>query len=357
MKTMNYVQFDNESKYIKDFISLPQKLYLKNNTENAEETRKLLEERHPLSKYFQLYKFLIYKDKEVVGRFAITIYPNDDTAYIGFFECINDRNVAKLIFDTAREFAKKNKYKQIVGPVDASFWIKYRLKINLFDKKPYTGEPYNKDYYLKMFLDNNYKIIEHYTSSIYESIDYSYENDKYSKRYDDFIKKGYKIQSPNMNDFEKNLKELYGLLTELYSDFPIYKHLSKEDFVSTFGNYKKVMNPEMIKLAYYNNKMVGFFISIPNYNNLIYNINLLNLIKILKLKNKPKEYIMLYMGVDQEHRGLGKAIVYSIINELKKSNLSTIGALARDGKITQNYVKELIKDRFEYVLLEEKLDA
>ena len=63
------------------------------------------------------------------------------------------------------------------------------------------------------------------------------------------------------------------------------------------------------------------------------------------------------MGVDHDHRGLGKALVYSIMSELKKSGLPSIGALARDGKITQNYAEELIKDKYEYVLLEEKIDG
>ena len=353
---MNYVLFNCEKKYVKDFINFSKKIYKKDNTENSNELKSILLEKHPLCKYFKLYKFLIYEKKKVVGRFAITIYPNDDTAYIGFFECINNNEVAKFIFDTANKFAKENNYKRIVGPVDASFWLKYRLKINMFDKVPYTGEPYNKDYYYNMFLDNNYKVIEHYTSSIYENVDNNYENEIYSNRYDSFIEKEYKIESPDMDEFERILKELYILLTKLYSDFPIYKHLSEEDFINIFKKYKKIMNPEMIKLAYYNNKMVGFYISIPNYNNLVYNVNIINLIKILKIKKKPKEYVMLYMGVDQEHRGLGKAIVYSIITELMKSKLPSIGALARDGKVTQNYVEELIKDRYEYVLLERKLN-
>ena len=352
---LNYIQFNHEKKYIKDFINFSKRLYEKDKMENSKELKNILEDKHPLCKYFKLYKFLIYKKNKVVGRFAITTYPNDDTAYIGFFECINDNDVARFIFDTAIEFAKENKYKRIVGPVDASFWLKYRLKINMFDKAPYTGEPYNKEYYYKMFLDNNYKVIEHYTSSIYENVDNTYENEFYSNRYNSFIKNEYKIESPNMDEFVNNLKELYGLLTELYSDFPIYKHLSEEDFVKIFSSYKKIMNPEMIKLAYYNNKMVGFYISVPNYNNLVYNVNLINLIKILKIKKNPKEYVMLYMGVDQEHRGLGKAIVYSIMTELMKSKLPSIGALARDGKVTQNYVEELIKGKYEYVLLERNL--
>ena len=44
------------------------------------------------------------------------------------------------------EYAKEHKFRKIIGPVDASFWLKYRLKINKFER-PYTGEPYNKDYY------------------------------------------------------------------------------------------------------------------------------------------------------------------------------------------------------------------
>ena len=41
-----------------------------------------------------------------------------------------------------------------------------------------------------------------------------------------------------------------------------------------------------------------------------------NILKILRLRKKPKKYVMLYMGVDRNHTGLGKAIVQSIVDEL-----------------------------------------
>ncbi len=353
---MNCVQFENEEKYVKDFIKLSKKIYGKTCCEDAKEIKSLLQGTHPLSKYFKLYKFLIYEENEVVGRFAITIYPEDDTAYFGFFECINQKEVAKCIFDSARKFAKEHHFQKLIGPVNASFWLKYRLKINLFELEPYTGEPYNKEYYYQMFLDNGYHVAEHYTSNRYKSIDESYQNELFSSRYQTFIEQGYRIENLNMDNFENELKELYRLLSELYSDFPIYKPVSQEDFSLVFRSYKKIMNPEMTKFAYFNNKMVGFYVSVPNYHDLVDNVNLPKLIKILSLKKKPKEYVMLYMGVDQNHRGLGKAIVYSIMTELIKSKLPSIGALARDGKVTQNYAEELIEQRYEYVLLEENLN-
>ena len=352
---MKHVKFNYEKNYVDDFINFHKKLYLRDNTENEKEVRLLLTNKHALSKYFRLDKFIIYNNDTVVGRFAITTYPDDTTAYLGFFECTDDKRVAKYLFDVVHQFAKKNNYTNIVGPVDSSFWIKYRLKINMFNKKPYTGEPYNKKYYLRMFLDNNYRVVEHYTSNIYKMVNYDYINEKYSKRYKEFIEKGYKIVSPQLSEFDEIIDKIYDLITNLYSDFPIYKKISKEDFIEIFKNYKKIINLSMFKIAYFNDKIVGFFISVPNYSNCVYNLSINNLLKIMKIKNNPKEYVMLYMGVDRQHTGLGKAIVQSIILELKKSGLTSIGALTRDGKITQNYVEDMIKDRYEYVLLEKNI--
>ena len=353
---MKLVEFNTEENYIEDFLSLPKKLYTKlDNMEDSNTMKDILTNNHPLSNDFKLNKYLVYKDDEVVARFIITEYNDDNkVCYIGFFECINDKKVAKFLFDEAHKIAKEKKYKKIVGPVDASFWIKYRLKINKFER-PYTGEPYNKDYYLKLFTDNKYKICDHYTSQSYDIVDDSYFNDKFTEHYNEFKKLGYEIIKPKPEDFDKCMSEVYDLITKLYSDFPIFKNLKKESFLEIYKSYKKIINMNMVRMAYFKGQAVGFYISVPNYNNIVYHINPINILKILHQRKHPKGYVMLYMGVDSNHRGLGKALVYSIVEELKKNNLPSIGALAHDGKISQNYAKEKINSRYEYVLLERSI--
>jgi len=61
------------------------------------------------------------------------------------------------------------------------------------------------------------------------------------------------------------------------------------------------------------------------------------------------------MGVDQSHRGLGKALAGSIMEELRKNGLPSIGALARDGKVTQKYGEDYIDQLYKYVLLEKNV--
>ncbi len=350
---MKCIKFEQEDNYIKDFINLPKKLYTKkDNMEDPNTIKDLLLEKHPLSNYFKLNKYLIYRDDEVVGRFIITEYPDDKkVCYLGFFECINDKKVAKFLFKNAYDFAKEKNYKKIVGPVDASFWIKYRLKINKFER-PYTGEPYNLKYYYKLFTENNFKVCDHYTSQVYEQVDETYSNVKFTEHFKEFKDLGYKIEKPSVKEYDKCMGEVYDLVEDLYSDFPVFKDVGKEDFLKLYKSYEKIINMDMVRMAYYKDKAVGFYISIPNYNNIVYHLTPINILKILKQRRKPKGYVMLYMGVDQKHRGLGKAIIYSIVEELKKSNLPSIGALAHDGKISQNYAEEKISSRYEYVLLE-----
>ena len=353
---METIKFDKEEKYIDDFVKLTTKLYDKNdNMEDSDNIRSLLLEKHPLSKYFKLDKFLIYDDKKAVARFAITRYPDDkDTCYIGFFECINDKKAAKELFTSAYKFAKENGYKSIIGPVDASFWIKYRLKINKFER-PYTGEPYNKEYYFDLFKENGYVVKEHYVSNRYETVDESYKNPKFKEHYDEFIKLGYEIIKPKDSDFDKCMKEVYKMVTDLYNDFPIYKDVKEEDFLEVFKSFKKIINMDMVRMAYFKGEPVGFYISVPNYNNIVYHLNPVNIAKILKIRKKPKDYVMLYMGVEKGHTGLGKALVYSIMLELMKNNLPSIGALARDGKINAKYAEEVIDSTYEYVLLKKEV--
>lgn len=349
---MKAIKFDNEADKIKDFLSLPKKLYGKdNNTENASDVEKMLKGEHPLSKYFTLTKWVIYDEaNKPAARFAITEYPNEKSAYLGYYECIDNDEAAKCVFDTAYEFAAEKGYEKIEGPIDTSFWVKYRLKINKFDCKPYTGEPYNLEYYFKQFKDNGFEVEEHYTSQEFGVSDGIIE--QFDERLKKFSEAGYEIVSPAVEDFDKVVGELYDLISVLYSDFPIYKEVSKEDFATVFKDYKTIANMQMVKMAYYNKQAVGFYVSIPNYGNLVYHTgNPFNLIKIMKIKKNPKDYVMLYMGVDQNHRGLGKALVGSIVRELTELKVPSIGALTKDGKLTQNYAEDKIESRYEYVLL------
>ena len=304
---MNLIQFDKEKKYIRDFLSLPKALYTsKDNIEDASSTKKFLLGTHPLSKYFTLDKFLIYESGKPVGRFAVTAYPGDDTAYLGFYECADNDNAARFLFDEAVKFCRNKGFTKIVEPVDGSFWQKYRLKINFFDRPPYTGEPYNKPYYFRQFTDNGFTVAEHYTSNHFHPLEKDYKNERYEKRFREFQQKGYRIESPTDENYDLIIDRVYDMIIELYSDFPIFKPLSRDDFREIYSSYKLIMNMSMTKIAFLENKAVGFFISIPDYGNAVYHADLFSLPKIMKNKKLPSNTSCFTWACCRSTRGLAE---------------------------------------------------
>ncbi|NQU84250.1 MAG: GNAT family N-acetyltransferase, partial [Mariniphaga sp.] len=68
-------------------------------------------------------RWIAIKDKEVVGRIAafyeheLTNSYDQPTGCVGFFECINNKEVSILLFDTARDWLKSEGMQAMDGPV------------------------------------------------------------------------------------------------------------------------------------------------------------------------------------------------------------------------------------------------
>ncbi|MCI9298805.1 MAG: hypothetical protein HFI10_15395 [Lachnospiraceae bacterium] len=352
---MNYqiISFHKEEHYIRKFLELPGRLYSKKEImQQPEEERNILEETHVLSHRFRIFPLLVLDQYDTpVSRCILTVYPGDTEAFLGFFESENIREAAVLLLKKAQEIAVKHNCTKITGPVDASFWIRYRFKANRFDRS-YTGEPYNKAYYIELWQHAGYEIVERYYSNHYRRVEPSHQNSLFSSRLSQKRQEGYRIVSPSKATFDRSLNEVYDLLIELYRSFPAYKPISREEFVSLYGYLKLLIRYPMVKMAYYQDRAVGFFISIPDYKNAVYEkLTLPNILRILLIRAMPKSYVMLYMGIDGSHHGLGKAMAQAVKEELQTSGVPSVGALIRQGNINQHYFQELIDYEYEYVLL------
>ena len=319
--------------------------------------KQILSGSHILSKYFTVVPIIVLNESgKIASRCLLTFYENDSNAYIGFFESINSTEASRCLFKASEMLASKNGKTKLVGPLNASFWIGYSLKTNKFDSV-YTSEPYNKAYYLDLWKDAGFKIKEKYFSNIMRAPTENDQSAKCIKRLQMIKNSGYIIKSPKKSTFNKNLREIYGLLIRTYSGFPMFKKINEEDFFNMFRGLKYILDFNLVKLVYKESKLVGFFICVPDYKNLTHQkITIINLMKILKIKNeKNKKYIALYMGIDSKHPGLGSAMSEIIKKELEKRQSCSVGALIHDGKISGEYYKQLIIDKYEYVLFEKSI--
>lgn len=350
----------NKKRFDKKFVQLPKYLYTKKDiVTDADVEKQILSGRHILSADFQTESYLVIdtENGKTVARAVLSYYQEDPKAYLGFFEAINSQEAVNLLFDEVCKKCKMDKKSEIVGPIDVSFWLGYRFKVKSDSEfcLRFTGEPYNRDYYPELWQNYGFEVSDIYFSNRIRRINPADVDKKCVKRFEQSIEKGYEYRNLDMKQFDRQLDEVYELFIELYSSFPGFTHISKEQFHGLFKNMKLIIRPEMAKFVYKDGKLVGFFICIPNFYNLTTQISLVNILKILRIKKKPKEYVLLYMGVKPEALGLGAALAEVVRRQLEIMGVESIGALIHQGKVTGNYYKKCIIDKYEYVLLKKQV--
>ena len=288
--------------------------------------------------------------ESVAGRIALTLYEDEDYGFAGFYESIEEEEVALLLLGACEREAKKAGKKGLKGPIDLSFFGRYRFALE--EKTPYTGEPVNKDYYPYLFEKAGFRICNRYVSHFYDALEPSYENAKAKKRLEYFQEKGYRFLHPTKENFERYLSEIYPLLMERYKDFQGFRHIDKESFLILYSSLKYIVDEEMVFLAYDKEELKGFFLCLPDYGNLLEKpLNLIRLLQILLRKRKSSCYILLYLAVKNGAEGLGLAFSQLATEVLKRKKAKSIAALIQQGKASEGYFQDKCVGSREYVLL------
>ena len=343
--------------FLKGFLALPKALYPRERrTQDTKAERAILNGTHPLSGEFTVRAYLAVDDgASPQGRCVLTYYPDDPAAYVGFFECVEDLDVCRALLSAAEAQARADGKEKLVGPLNASFWIGYRFKVENFDEH-FTGEPDNLPYYADFWEACGFTVSERYYSNYLRSPTPEDPSEKWEKRLQRALDKGYEIRSLERGKFDEALRDIYRMLVRLYAKFPAFKLISEEQFTALFGSLKYVVDYECVLLGYKDGELAGFFVCVPHYGTPVAgDLSLRDLPAILRIRRNCKEYVILYIGVDRKHLGLGGAFAQTIRQIGQNKGAGSIAALIHEGNSSGVFFRELTTHTARYVLLEKAL--
>ncbi len=238
---------------------------------------------------------------ETIGRIAAFVdsvrssASRQPTGGLGFFEVIESREAAFILFDTAREWLTARGMEVMDGPVNFgendSNW---GLLVDGFMQQSF-GMPYNKKYYRNYFEDYGFlRYFEQY--SYHRTIR---EKDDEIVHFPDRMMKiaawlskrpGYTFRHFEIVNKEKYMRDIADIYNSAWSVF-------KEDFTpldpgfltESFNRAKPILDEELIWFAYFNEKPIAFFVLIPDLNQILKHFNgkmhLLNMIRFLYFKS------------------------------------------------------------------------
>lgn len=342
-------------------LALPQKIYTKERLmQSAREFQMQLAGKHPLSKTYTFEAWLLCgAEGQPLMRAALTFPHNrPQVAYVGYFESVSrDEAIMQEFVDFLSQRAQAfNGAKTLLGPVQASFWVSYRMQLSGFSDAPFTGEPHNPDYYPTLWQAAGFELTEQYVSNFFHQIPQAYRESRLKKRYEMFRKRGLRFVSPKREQWQEVLPEVFDLLSDLYREFPLYDAISFEQFAEVFNDYQQILDFSMVQLAYQEECLVGFVITVPDYGPLPYQaMTALNILKLLKRRRKARRYTIMYLGVERKYLGLGSALSYLIYQAIEARSAYAVAGLIHQGKVTQNYASDLKAYQHHYGIFEKKL--
>jgi len=109
--------------------------------------------RHPFYRDAESQAFLAYRDGQVCGRIVAILNRahnrthKEQRGFFGFFESIDEEEVAEELFDAARGWLGQRGIRQIRGPCNPSLNYECGLLVDAFDSPPFFMMTYNKPYY------------------------------------------------------------------------------------------------------------------------------------------------------------------------------------------------------------------
>jgi hypothetical protein len=254
-----------------------------------------------------------------VGRVAVFVNPktaclNDQpTGGMGFFECINDLEAAFSLFDTCRRWLEVRGMEAMDGPVNfggRERW--WGLLVDGFTQPSY-GMTYNPPYYKNLFEAYGFK------SYFYQ---YSYLRPISMDGVADSIRAKaariasnprYTFRHTNSRDLQQFAQDFRSIYNRAWAHHPGVEQMTPEQANAELMAIKPVIDHRLILFAYHDDEPIGFFVQIPEVNEIIKRLGggELNLFKklkfwyLLRVKKVCRRIMGLVFGIVPEFRGHG----------------------------------------------------
>jgi hypothetical protein len=311
----------NTKKQLTQFIRFPWKIYSKNSywvpPLVSDFKNKILKNKNPFWMHAKKQLFLAYdNDKNVVGRIAAIIdynylaFQKCRCGFFGFFECFNDRKIAKALFFAVENWLKKHNISNMIGPMNPSTNDECGFLYEGFNIPPSIFMAYTPEYYLYLAEKSGLKKIKElyaYDMDIKKNI----KIDRLEKVVIAIKRKipALEIKTMQKNSFESDLKAVLSIYNNAWEKNWGFVPWSNEEFASIASKLKILIEPQMVIIAMISNIPIGVLISLPDYNQIFKKLNgklfPFGIFKFFYYKRNIDSLRLMVMGIVKEYRHKG----------------------------------------------------
>ncbi len=261
---------------LKRFLDLPFSLY-KNDPLWIPPLRSyvasLLTAKHPFSNHAQIRSFLALKDGKTVGRVAAIVdmnfiaYHQSPTGYFGFFESVNDLDVAQALFEVVEGELKRAGMTKVIGPMNPSTNYECGMLIEGFSTPPFIMMPHNPPYYPRLLESIGFqKAKDLYANLIIGDGRTPERLQRLAQRVKTRLH-GIRIRELRAKHLRDEIKLFVQIYHEAWAKNWGFVPMSEEEVAFLARSMKDLIIPQLALFSEtQKGEPIGFILAIPNYN-------------------------------------------------------------------------------------------
>ena len=235
------------------------------------------------------------------------------TGGCGFFEAIDDQELADTLFDAAREWLKARGMEAMDGPVNFgsrdSWW---GLLVEGYEFEPLYGNPYNPPYYKTLFENYGFQNYFNQNSYVWRVYEDNLSEIALEKAHRLLSNPSYHIERIDMSNLEGEAENFRQIYNKAWSLFTGVKPMERKEAQTMLQKIKPIIDPNLIYFAYHEQEPIGFFIMVPDLNSIIGRfrgkfgiINQLRLLWNLKVSRSCDRVFGIIFGITPDYHGKG----------------------------------------------------
>jgi hypothetical protein len=292
--------------------------------------REILDKDHnPSWDYLEGDYFVAWRGDEPVGTIAAFInhrhneFHQENIAWFGFFETINDSQVSHALLQTAHDWAKSKGCTALRGPQSFTTHEECGLLVDGF-APPVLLMPYNAPYYQGLVEGEGFHKVMDVHSFYYDHTPEEHEQFGNAKRIEKISARIMRQNNARVRTFDmKNKKREFNLFKELYNSAWIanwgFTPMTDRELDALVKSLGMFLDPRTAWFVEVDEKPVGFMLAVQDLNQVLHRAyakprtpEFVTLVKSLwhwKLRPKINGLRVPLMGINAEYRNKGLDIL------------------------------------------------
>lgn len=257
--------------------------------------------------------FLARRGDEIVGRISAQIdhehlkVHDDGAGFFGFFECIDDLEVAQSLMRSAEDWCRARGMKRIRGPFSFSINEESGLLVEGFDTPNYVMMPHGQPYYERLIRNLGYDGVQ----DLYAWRYIRQHPPEACEQIADAVAEypGLKVRPIDKGRIDEELEIIMSIFNEAWSENWGFVPLTESEVRAMAKQFKLIADPDLCLIAEVDGEPAAMAVALPNIHDVtadldgrLFPFGWAKLLYRLK-QSPPKSFRQVLLGVRKKFRG------------------------------------------------------